>query len=292
RRRRRVMWWVASAVVLSMLAALAAVAFLNGWTLALGQDSGPGADPRPLPSYTGVAEKAAGTGRLVIGVKGDLPGVGLRRGGTFEGFDIDVARHLAEGLGARDVEFVAVSPAGRARALAEGKVDLVVATYSIVEDPQVTFAGPYYLAHQDVLVHKGPIDSIRDLKGKRICGVNSPSVGAVQDRVDVHPVPASNYAECMNMLLNGTVDAVPGDDVILAGFAGRENVRFRVLGAKLTDERYGVGLRAGDVRTCKALSGVVADLYRTGVIKKLLAKHFGNVDFRPEAKVPAMEACA
>ncbi|MFD2355771.1 hypothetical protein ACFSTC_50610 [Nonomuraea ferruginea] len=68
-------------------------------------------------------------------------------------------------------------------------------------------------------------------------------------------------------------------------------MRFRLLGAGLSDERYGVGLRKGDARTCKAISGVLADLYRKGVVKELLAKHFGNVEFEPETKVPAMEAC-
>lgn len=290
-KRGRAKWWVAFAAALAVIATVAAMTVFKGWSLSsLGPDPGPTEDPLPS-SYASVAEKVAATGKIVIGVKADLPGVGLRRGDAFEGFDVDVARRVAEGLGARDVEFVAVSPATRVRALAEGSVDLVVATYSIVDDPEVAFAGPYYLAHRDVLVHRGPIDSLGDLKGKKICAVNSPSVGAVQDKVKVHPVPAGNYAECMNMLLDGTVDAVPGDDLILAGFAGRENVRFRLLGAGLSDERYGVGLRKGDARTCKAISGVLADLYRKGVIKELLAKHFGNVEFEPETKVPAMEAC-
>ncbi|MFC5815557.1 serine/threonine-protein kinase [Nonomuraea harbinensis] len=291
RKRGRAKWWVAFAAALAVVATIAAMTVVKGWPLnALGPDPGSTEDPLP-PSYASVAEKVAATGKIVIGVKADLPGVGLRRGDAFEGFDVDVARRVAEGLGARDVEFVAVSPATRVRALAEGSVDLVVATYSIVDDPEVAFAGPYYLAHRDVLVHRGPIDSLGDLKGKKICAVNSPSVGAVQDKVKVHPVPAGNYAECMNMLLDGTVDAVPGDDLILAGFAGRENVRFRLLGAGLSDERYGVGLRKGDARTCKAISGVLADLYRKGAVKELLAKHFGNVEFEPETKVPAMEAC-
>lgn len=289
RKPGRAKWWVALAAALAVIVTVAVVAVVRGWSLPFW--SGAAEVPEAPQSVAGVAEKVAGTGKIVIGVKGDLPGVGLRSGGGFEGFDVDVARKIAEGLGAKEIEFVAVSPATRVRALSEGTVDIVVATYSIVDDPEVTFAGPYYLAHQDLLVHKGAFDSIGDLKGKKVCAVNSPSVGAVQDRVRVRPVPASNYAECMDMLLDGTVDAVPGDDVILAGFAGRENVRFRVLGAALTDERYGVGLRRGDARTCKAISGVVADLYRKGVIEQLFAKHFGNVEFKPELKVPAMEPC-
>ncbi|MFI7450648.1 protein kinase [Nonomuraea sp. NPDC049714] len=295
-RRGRRRWWVALAATLALVVAaavaVAALAVANGWPPALFGDTA-GEEPfdaHPSAAYSSVADKAAKTGKLVVGVKGDLPGVGLQRGGDFEGFDVDLAKRIAEELGAEQTDFVAVSRGNRAGALAEGRVDLVIATYS-VNDDDVEFAGPYYLAHQDLLVRTGSIDSIDDLKGKKICGVNSPSVGFVQDRVKVEPVPAGNYAECMDLLRSGGVDAVPGDDLILAGFASRENQRYKVLGAKLNDERYAVALKEGDVKTCKAINGVIADLYRTGFVEQLMKKHFANVEFTPESKVPAMKAC-
>ena len=291
RGKGRAMWWVALAAALAVVVTVAVAAVINRWPPFSGQDPDLSKGPEGPSTYSSVAERIARTGRVIIGVKGDLPGVGLRTGDTFEGFDVDLARHIAAGLGAKDVEFVAVSPATRAKALAEGDVDMVVATYSIVDDPEVAFAGPYYLAHQDVLVPDGTADSIDDLKGKKICAVNSVAIAAVQRRVKVVPVPAGNYAECMDMLRGGTVDGVPGEDVVLAGFAGRESERFRLLGAGLSNERYGVGLRKGDARTCKAISGVIADLYRKDLINQLVAKHFGNVAFKPETKVPAMEPC-
>ncbi|WP_336207572.1 bifunctional serine/threonine-protein kinase/glutamate ABC transporter substrate-binding protein [Nonomuraea sp. LPB2021202275-12-8] len=292
-RRGRGRWWAALVVALALAAAGFAVAVANGWPpLAFGQRPEPGPSGGDVPpTYSSVADKVARTGKIVIGVKGDLPGVGLTRAGGFEGFDVDLAQRIATELRAKETEFVAVSRADRASALADGKVDLVVATYSINDGDDVEFAGPYYLAHQDLLVRHGSIDSVDDLKGKRICAINSPSVGTVQDRVKVEPVPAGNYAECMDLLRSGKVDAVPGDDLILAGFASRENQRFKVLGAKLNDERYGIGLKEGDVKTCKAINGVIADLYRTGFIEQLMTKHFANVEFTPESKVPAMKAC-
>ena len=289
RRRGRGKWWAVLVAVLALAAAATLVVLGDSWQLFGAAGSG-ATEEQPPSAGSSVADKVAGTGKILIGVKGDLPGVGLSRGGRFEGFDVDLARRIAEELGAKRTDFVAVSRADRAGALAEGKVDLVVATYS-VNDDDVEFAGPYYLAHQDLLVRPGSIDSIEDLEGKKICGVNSPSVGIVQDRVKVEPVPAGNYAECMDLLRSGAVDAVPGDDLILAGFAGRENQRYKVLGAKLNDERYAVALRTGDVKTCKAINGVIADLYRTGFIKQLMKKHFAKVDFTPESKVPAMNAC-
>ncbi|MEV0591921.1 protein kinase domain-containing protein [Nonomuraea cavernae] len=294
RRGRRRMWWAALAVTLVLIAGAVVVAVANGWPQrAFGgqRPSGPtGGSTSPGP-FTSVVDKAATTGKLVIGVKGDLPGIGLERNGGFEGFDVELGRRIATELGARQTEFVRVSRGDRADTLAGGSVDLVLATYSI-DKSENGFAGPYYLAHQDLLVRDGVgIDSLADLKGRRICAPDSPSVGRVQAKVRVEPVPAGDYAQCMDLLRSGQVDAVPGDDLILAGFAGRENLRYKILGAKLTDERYAVGIRQGDVKTCKAVKAVIADLYRSGTMKQLLTRHFGKVDFAPELKVPAMEPC-
>nr|WP_055506525.1 transporter substrate-binding domain-containing protein [Nonomuraea pusilla] len=294
--RRRTGRWIALAVVILLIAAAAVLTVLNGWhRLAFGADPGPGpstgADAGKLPPAS-LVDRVAQTGRITIGVKGDLPGIGLQNGESFDGFDVELARRIAAALQAKDVSVVRVSRGDRAEALASGKVDLVVATYSIDPGEKVQFAGPYYVAHRDILVRQGSgIDTLADLRGKRICAPNSPSVGDVQDRVAVEPVPAPDYGECMNLLRGGGVDAVPGEDLILAGFAGRESIRYKVLGVKLSNERYAVGIRQGDLKTCKAVSGVIADLYRDKTMKRLLTRYFGKVDFAPEQKVPAMEPC-
>ncbi|MFI7638462.1 serine/threonine-protein kinase [Nonomuraea sp. NPDC049400] len=296
-RSRRAKVWLALGTAIILLAAAAIALVLKvGWPLAFGEEPDPSEtfDAQDPGAFATVVDKVAQTGKIVIGVKGDLPGVGLENGtpgDEFQGFDIDVAKRIAAELGAKETEFVRVSRDDRASALADGSVDLVVATYS-VDKSETQFAGPYYLAHRDVLVRAGSgIDSIDDLKGKKLCAPDSPSVGDVQDKVAVEPVGATDYAVCMAMLKTGKVDAVPGDDLILAGFAARENMRFKVLGAKLNNERYAVGIRNGDVKTCKAVKAVIADVYRTGFMKQLLTRHFAKVDFQPELKVPAMESC-
>lgn len=116
--------------------------------------------------------------RLVIGVKPDQPGLGLRTGpGRFEGFDVDVARELAHRLGFadEDLRFVATPSSVRERALIDHTVDLIVASYSITPQrtTMVGFAGPYYVAHQDTLVRAADtsIQDVRDLAGKRLCAV-------------------------------------------------------------------------------------------------------------------------
>ncbi|MFI7127555.1 serine/threonine-protein kinase [Nonomuraea sp. NPDC050153] len=291
-RRARVWIAVATAVVLLTAAAIA-LAMNGGWSIAFREGPEPTgtAEQKAPTTFATVVDKVAETGKIVIGVKGDLPGIALQNGDDFQGFDIEVAKRIAAELGAKDAAFVKVSRGDREGALEDGSVDLVVATYS-VDNSETQFAGPYYLAHHDVLVRAGSgIESIDDLAGKKICAPDSPSVGEVQRKVKVEPVSAGDYAVCMQLLRDGKVDAIPGDDLILAGFAARENMRYQILGAKLNNERYAVGVKNGDVKTCKAVKAVIADLYRTGYMKQLLSKYFAKVDFDPELKVPAMEAC-
>ncbi|GAA2311415.1 hypothetical protein GCM10010149_72560 [Nonomuraea roseoviolacea subsp. roseoviolacea] len=291
RARRRKRWWITLAAVLAVVVAAVALAVVDDWPRRLFGQGPDGQDTPSTGAFASVVDKVASTGKLVIGVKGDLPGIGLERDGGFEGFDVELGKRIAAELGAKDTSFVRVGVGNRDDMLADGSVDLVLATYSI-DKSGVEFAGPYYLAHQDVLVPDGAgIEKIEDLKGRKICAVNSPSVGKVQALVDVEPVRAGNYAECMDKLRSGRVDAVPGDDLILAGFAGREPLRYKIIGAKLSNERYAVGIRGGDARTCQAVSGVIAGLYRTGVMKELLTRYFAKVDFTLELKPPAMETC-
>ncbi|MFI7698322.1 serine/threonine-protein kinase [Nonomuraea sp. NPDC049480] len=291
-RRGRVKLWIAFGTVLVLVAAAAMALAMNGWPPPAFQGQGTETQEEdPARSFTSVADKVAQTGKIVIGVKGDLPGVGLEDGGGFQGFDIEIAKRIAKELGAKETKFVRVSRDDRVAGLTEGWLDLVVATFA-VDRSKTEFAGPYYLAHRDVLVRAGSgIDSIKDLEDKRICAPNSPAVGEVQDRVAVKPVPASDLAVCMSMLRTGKVDSIAGEDLILAGFANREHLRYKVLGAKLSNERYAVGIREGDKRTCEAVNGIIADLYRSGAVKQLLAAYFDKVDFKPELEQPAMGTC-
>ncbi|WP_051864429.1 bifunctional serine/threonine-protein kinase/glutamate ABC transporter substrate-binding protein [Streptosporangium roseum] len=287
--------WIAAAAAAALLVAGAAAVAVTGWPPRFGTDPEPtGSAPA---TFASVADKAAKTGRLTVGMRDFLPGVALNSGGKWSGFEVDLATEIAKALGvpASGVTFRATSREERPKLLASGDLDLVVSTYSINDKDDVTFAGPYYLAHVDVLVKDGsPIVSAAGLEGKRVCQpAGSGSVRALQGVVDRFVlVPADTYTGCMNKLLAGEVDAVPGDDLVLAGFGNRESVGYKVVGLKLTDERYAVAVKKGDRRTCKAVQGVIADLYESGTMTKLLDRHFSRVDFATrEDGVPAMASC-
>ncbi|WP_233525829.1 glutamate ABC transporter substrate-binding protein [Actinomadura spongiicola] len=240
--------------------------------------------------------------RLTIGVKTDQPRVGLRKpDGTYEGFDIDVATYLAGRLGfdAKHIRFVAVTSDTRDEALKRGDVDLVLATYSITprRKERVTFGGPYYVAHQDILVRTGDtsIRNVSDLKGRRLCrvrGSESWQRVRVERGVAAKQVWAESYSECVTGLRKGSLDAVSTDDLILAGFSIAEGSGTTMVNAPFTNEKYGVGLKKGDLKGCLAVNRYLTEMYQNGVAETLLTTWFGAVDFAVATTVPQFEGCA
>ena len=117
------------------------------------------------------------TGKIRIGIKFDQPGLGFKKNGTYVGFDVDVAKYVAKKLGYSEDEIVwKESPSKQREAMLQnGDVDYIVASYSITDERKkvVDFAGPYFVAGQDLLVRKDEtgIDGPKDLNGKRLCSM-------------------------------------------------------------------------------------------------------------------------
>src|SRR5207248_10597437 len=90
-----------------------------------------------------------------------------------------IAKIIARKLCGNDItgklEFVETPSKIRETAIEDGRVDLVVATYTIndTRKQQVDFAGPYYIAGQDIMVRKDEngIQGVTDLNGRKVCSV-------------------------------------------------------------------------------------------------------------------------
>ncbi|WP_327085373.1 glutamate ABC transporter substrate-binding protein [Nonomuraea sp. NBC_01738] len=235
---------------------------------------------------------------LVVAVKADQPGLAERTGdGVFRGFDVDVAAYVAARLG-KKVTFVETTSEGREAKLRGGAADMVVASYSISPERkrQVTFAGPYYVSHQDILVRSGEtgIRNVRDLKGRKLCEAQgSISTSRIVDgrRIPARLVPARTYGECVELLRSGAVEAVSTGDLVLAGFAARERGAFTIVNAPFTAERYGIAVPLGDVAGCEQVNRAITAMYQDGTAARLLDKWFGASGLRLSAFVPEFEGC-
>ncbi|GGS35274.1 glutamate ABC transporter substrate-binding protein [Streptomyces violaceus] len=241
---------------------------------------------------TGGDSGSDGGKTVTVGIKFDQPGLGQKTPQGYAGFDVDVATYVAKKLGYNEdqIEWKEAKSADRETMLQRGDVDFIAATYSITPERQekVDFAGPYLLAHQDVLVRAddNKIKSPKDLNNAKLCSVTgSTSAQNVKDKLapkaQLQPYPT--YSACLPGLQNGAVDALTTDDSILAGYAAQSQFKgkFKLGGFKLTNENYGIGVKKGsDLKADinKALEAMVAD----GAWQKAVDKNLGPANYKNE----------
>lgn len=251
---------------------------------------------------TGGGETGGSGENVRIGIKYDQPGLGFRDGEEYTGFDVDVATYVANELGYSEdqIEWVESPSANRENMLANDQVDMIFATYSITDerDQTVDFAGPYFVAGQDLLVRAddNSIQGPADLEGKNLCSVTgSTSAVNVQEEVPgVNLVEQGGYAECVTFLESGQVDAVTTDDIILAGLASTEANRgkFKVVGNTFSEERYGVGLPQGSDQ-CEAVNEAITKMIEEGAWEEAVTANTEGADYsyNEELNPPEMEPC-
>ncbi|GAA3234742.1 glutamate ABC transporter substrate-binding protein [Actinocorallia longicatena] len=239
-----------------------------------------------------VVDKAKNDKKLVIGIKTDQPGLGLQTASGYTGFDVDVANYIAKKLGADKVEFKKTTSDVREQFIEQGDVDLVLATYSINDErkKRVSFAGPYLITGQDILVKADntSITGLESLKDKTVCGAagsNSPkriaakfggSEDIANDWGKAHLKILNGYGLCLPDLAAGKVDAVSTDATILAGFAAQEPGKFKIVGQPFSTEKYGVGLKKDDKKSRDAINDAIEAMYKDGAWKAAIDKNFGE----------------
>ena len=233
------------------------------------------------------------SGKIRIGIKFDQPGLGFKKSGTYVGFDVDVAKYVAKKLGYSEDEIVWKEAPSKQREamLQNGDVDMILATYSITDERKnaVSFAGPYFVAGQDLLVRKDDhsINGPEDLNGKRLCSVTgSTSAATVKEKFasEVQLMEQPGYAECATALFSGIVDAVTTDDIILAGLASASRAKLRVVGKPFTQEYYGVGIKKGDTALAKKINAAITEMIKDGSWERAIADNTEGTSYTPNAE--------
>ncbi len=269
-----------AATTLAALALVSVAACGKSGSPAAGSDSATtaGYTVRTDAKLDGSATVAAAKkrGKLVIGAKADQPFLGFDDpvAGTRTGFDIEIAKMVAADLGfsPSQIEWKTIPSANRETAISGGDVDYYVGTYTINDKrkAQVGFAGPYYIAGQDLLVQKGNTDitGAESTKDRNVCSATgSTSI----DRIKTFGAKVTaydTYSTCVEKLLSKDVDAVTTDDAILMGYAAKNADQLKVVGKPFSTEKYGIGLNKDDTVLRGAIDDAIAAHEANGDWKK------------------------
>lgn len=241
------------------------------------------------------AAAAGGGGTLKVGVRSDIVNFSLlnEQTGKYYGLEIDIAEEMAERLGYSDVEYSTVTPDDRNETLLEGKVDCLIACYSIAESrlENFDFSPAYYNDTTSVMVENSSlITDITQLHGG-VFGIMSGSnagpllaiklneMGIIGDNVisntdegtqyeGVYVKKLPSYAELSQALEEGIVDAAVMDGSITDTYMNDDR---SLLDINISDQQYGVATQKGSElspRVAEVIQGMLDD----GTIAALVEK--------------------
>ena len=164
------------------------------------------------------------SGVIRIGVFSDKAPFGyVDENGEYQGYDVYFAERIGQDLGA-EVEYTSLDPASRVEYAATGKVDIVLANFTVTPEraEQVDFALPYMkVALGVVSPDSAVIENVEDLNDKTLIIVKGTTAETyfTENYPDVKLQKYDAYAEAYNALLDGRGDAFSTDNTEVLAWA-------------------------------------------------------------------------
>lgn len=234
-------------------------------------------------------------GRLIVGVSADSYLLASRnpQSGEIEGFDIDMARAVAEAIfgDPERIQLRVITAGERIPLLQSGEVDVVVRNMTMTcgRWEEIAFSEEYYHSGQKILVRQGSdITGLDTLAGHRVCAPDGTSSmdNLIRLAPDAEPVGASNHTGCLVLFQRGDVDAITGDDTVLAGLAAQDPYAVVLEGEAFSEEPYGVGVPQDDTDLAAFVNGVFEQMREDGrwqqSYDRWLAPYLGEGTGQPE----------
>lgn len=176
------------------------------------------------------------SGTIKIGVFSDKNPFGyVDENGEYQGYDIYFAERIGEDLGV-EIEYVSTDAANRVEYLKTGKVDIILANFTVTEEraESVDFAFPYMkVALGIVSSDDSLITSVEQLEGKKLIVTKGTTAETYfsENYPDIELVKFDQYTEAYNALLDGRGDAFSTDNT-------------EVLAWALQNDGYSVGIES------------------------------------------------
>jgi ABC-type amino acid transport substrate-binding protein/ABC-type amino acid transport system permease subunit len=240
---------------------------------------------RVAPTCT-ATETAAGSverqvicdGVLRVGLREDYPRFGEAGVAGPEGYEADIARHIATRLGV-DIAFSPVTPINRIAKLGSGEIDLAIATmgHNTQRDPTVHFLRPHYFQSETVVVGSaatGPL-AWEDLETRLVCTtvgnysnvILAPAVG----RLMLFPRPQ----QLIDAMQNEMCPLIAQDDTLLLPLIDPEDgiARFdRKLG--FAPVPWGMAMPLGvSAEMSAAMTRILIEMHRDGTFLRFARDH-------------------
>lgn len=227
-------------------------------------------------------------GKLILGLDDSFPPMGFRDDGdNIVGFDVDLARAVAEKLG---VELVLqpIKWTAKEHELQTKNIDCIWNGFSITDErkAQLTLSIPYMENSIAMVVVNGSgIETKEDMAGKRLAvqggssaeeALNSDANKAFRESLGEVNGSFKDYVTALMDLETGNSDAVLMDSVVANYMINEAGKDFVVLKDNLVAEEYAIGFRKGEEALADAINDALRELKADGTVAKIATEWFGS----------------
>jgi len=291
-----------SVVTIILLTAALACTSLTGCSASKADETAPANDQATAPEATApetakdeaakdeaAKDEAApadgidGMTTFTVGFDADFPPYGyMDDNGDYVGFDLDLAKEVADRLGL-EVVYQPIDWDAKDMELESGAIDCIWNGFTMSDErlDAYTWSEPYVDNSQVVVVAKDSgIGSLADLAGKVLCvQADSSALEAIESEDhaelkaslgELMQVPEYNTA-FMN-LEAGAVDAIAMDVGVAKYQIESRGVDFVILDEKLSPELYGVGFKKGNTALRDAVQEKLDEMAEDGTLLEIATK--------------------
>jgi len=230
----------------------------------------------------GLALAAHAAEPLRIGLEGTYPPFSFYDDkGSLTGFEVELAKSLAEHMGRRP-EFVTARWDGLLASLDSGRFDVVMNMVTITEERKKLygFSAPYCYSGLQLVVGKGSkVGGLADLPGKRV-GVGLNSIHETWLRRHVPDADIRTYDDDSTRnqdLLLGRLDAILNDRLAIAYLIQRYQGRLMTAGEPFDIQEKAVALRKDRSELREEIDRALAAMRKDGSLTRISTAWF-NLD--------------
>lgn len=263
------------------ISVLVAVCMAIGLILAGCASASPQGTAAADDSWTRIKEQ----GYFILGLDDSFPPMGYRDDNNeIVGFDIDLAREVAERMGV-EVRLQPVVWETVTQELNKGTIDVIWNGCTINEErlAVIDFTKPYMDNKQVVVVLKdSPYQTLEDLSGKKLAIQQGSSAEAALDANAQFKdslseiVKFEDNAKAFLDLDSERVDCVAVDVCVYGYYFQQFPDKYRMIEASLGDEQFGVGVRKADDAFTAELQKAIDAVYADGTAGEISKKWFGE----------------
>ena len=223
-------------------------------------------------------------GKILVAVDASYPPMEFEGPqGQPTGFDVDLARELAQKLGVK-AEFVVMSWDGILAGLTSKRYDVIMSSMNITADrqKQVEFVEYLRLSQLFVAAPGTTLDQEKALQGKTIAvqadTTSSDYVEGLKKKgIALKEVKAFKTAiDCFAALKSKHVDGIVIDEPVGRYYQKQDPKSFQITGKAMAPEPIGIALRKEDLDLKKALEEALVQVKKEGAFKTISETWFGT----------------